>query len=217
MGDRIAAAFGSGLVRIEYDGLSFYWKDIRTLWPPSIDSLHFATVLSKSVSGKQLRRMLDVGSGTGFLGLCLAAKKGPIKKVVLSDLFMTSLFSSLYSAYRNLSPVGLGSVRLEESNGLENFRETEDRFDMVVCAPPYVPHLGVPSILSLDAVSGTYLMRDVVVRSGKFSNLLMICHSSIAQPEFEKAVGDAKRTYARLYVDYLSELEVPFWGSSRPT
>jgi len=45
----IANAFGGGLVELRYDDISLYWKDIRTLWPPSIDSLHFADVLRRCI------------------------------------------------------------------------------------------------------------------------------------------------------------------------
>jgi len=156
-----------------------------------------------------LREVLDVGAGTGFLGVYVAMKKGPLKKVVLSDLFLTPLFSSLYNAYANLKSTALSSVRLQQSNGLEAFVDS-DRFDLVVCAPPYLPHLGVPDILSLDAVSGTYLMHDIIVRSGRLSNSLVMCYSSIAEPEFQSAVREAGKFYTRLYVRRLSELAVPF-------
>jgi SAM-dependent methyltransferase len=207
----ITNAFRTGLVEIEYKSLKIYWKNLRTLWPPSIDSLHFVNLIDKHVPLKQLRSILDVGSGTGFLGIYLFHKKGIKDRVVLSDLFLTPLFSSLYNAYVNLSSKLFRSVVITASNGLDYFIEqNKNRFDLIVCAPPYLPHLNEPSILSLDAVAGTYLMEDVIVRGGKLSNSLMICYSSLAEPEFQRAINKAKKLYGRLNVTYLAEVKVPF-------
>jgi hypothetical protein len=208
----ITNAFRTGLVEIEYNGLKIYWKNLRTLWPPSIDSLYFAHVIDKHIPSKQLRNVLDLGSGTGFLGIYLFNKKGIMNKLVLSDLFLLPLFSSLYNAYINLNPDLFRMVKITASNGLDYFIEqNKDKFDLILCAPPYLPHLGVHSILSLDAVSGTYLMEDAIVRAGILSDSLIICYSSLAEPEFKKAIDKARsEMYSRLDVTDLYEVEVPF-------
>lgn len=208
---KITNAFRTGLVEIEYNGLKIYWKNLRTLWPPSIDSLYFAHVIDKHIPSKRLRSVLDLGSGTGFLGIYLFNKKGIMNKLVLSDLFLLPLFSSLYNAYINLNPDLFRSVKITASNGLDYFIEqNKDKFDLILCAPPYLPHLGVHSILSLDAVSGTYLMEDAIVRAGMLSDSLIICYSSLAEPEFKKAIDKAREMYSKLDVTDLYEVEVPF-------
>jgi len=206
----VTTAVRTRLVEIQYHGLNIYWKDVRSLWPPSIDSLDFANVLDRSIPSRHLREVLDVGAGTGFLGIYVLKNKGPVRRLILSDLFLTPLFSSLYNAFANLDRNRFDSVRMVASNGLEAFTGEKNRFDLVVCAPPYLPHLGVSSLLSLDAVSRTYLLHDVITRSGQLSNSLMICYSSLAEPEFQKAIATARKSCARLDVTYLHETSVPF-------
>jgi hypothetical protein len=206
----VTNAIRTGLVEIQYRGLKMYWKDLRSLWPPSIDSLHFAEVLDRCLPAIDMREVLDVGAGTGFLGIYLLKNRGHMRKLMLSDLFLTPLFSSLYNAYANLDRHQLRSVGLVASNGLEAFTSHKDRFDLVVCAPPYLPHLGMPELLSLDAVSGTWLLHNIITESGKLSNSLVMCYSSLAEPEFQNAVSTARNIYARLDVTYLHEVSVPF-------
>jgi hypothetical protein len=53
-------------------------------------------------------------------------------------------------------------------------------------------------------------MEDVIVRAGRLSNSLIVCYSRLAEPEFNKAINEARKMYKRLEITHLYEVEVPF-------
>lgn len=156
-----------------------------------------------------MSKIVDVGCGTGFLGIYLGVKK-PLKRIVFSDLFLLPLFSSFFNAYKNLNSKLFKNTKLIPSNGLSAIVDRFDTFDVVICAPPYIPHLNFKEILTLDAVSGTYLLEDVIIKTGKVCDTLILCCSSICEPEFKKALNMAKDNYVSVKEILLQEKIVPF-------
>ena len=209
--DKISEAFKKGLVEIIYDNVNIFWKNIETLWPPSIDSLYFAKILKDKCyyDIKGAKRILDAGAGTGFLGLYLLKNYNNIENVTFLDLFLTPLFSSLYNSFSNLDYNNFKKTNFVISSGILSVLKNNKKFDITICAPPYLPSLQIEEMLKSDVVSGTYLLKDIIKLGGMICDKIIICYSSIATKEYEKSIEDAKDSWS-IEEELIEEKEVPF-------
>ncbi|MDI9635621.1 peptide chain release factor N(5)-glutamine methyltransferase [Kamptonema cortianum] len=78
------------------------------------------------------RNVLDIGTGSGCVGLTIKAER-PLTDVTLSDISM----GAIQVAYSNAERLGL-DVKIVESDLYEAFEGAS--FDVIVCNPPYVSH-----------------------------------------------------------------------------
>jgi len=218
--DRISDAFNRGLVKIKYDNIEIFWRDLPSLWPPSIDSLYFVKILKENcgIDIKRAKKILDVGAGTGFLGLYIFKNLvNNIENITYSDLCLTPLFSSLYNSYFNLGVNGVKRSNFVMSSGLTEFIKKNEKFDVIVCAPPYLPTF-TPDIdsgkvlLFEQTVAGTYLLDDVITNGGSICKTLILSYSNIATPEYEISIERAKKWHDLRdnKIKTIGEIEVPF-------
>jgi len=85
-GKAITEKFKTGYVLILYDGKPFYWKREESLWPPSVDSYKMMLDLeSEGLLQNNIDSVLDIGSGTGFLGIVLAVENFNVTNLTLAD------------------------------------------------------------------------------------------------------------------------------------
>ncbi len=101
----IVSAFKNGFVQIQYQKGNdqnlhysrYFWKNNEGLWPPSIDSFTFIkNIIEFYKNDDSIESILDVGSGTGFLGIEAALQLPYVKKVFLNDFTTQShVFASL--------------------------------------------------------------------------------------------------------------------------
>jgi release factor glutamine methyltransferase len=104
--------------------------DGRALIPrPETEEL--AGILLESVAWKAGMRVLDMGCGSGVLGLTLAAERTEAE-VVLADVSP----DALELARENAGKLGVERVRFVRS---DLFSEVEGDFDLIVANLPYVP------------------------------------------------------------------------------
>ncbi|MCS7113835.1 MAG: methyltransferase [Nitrososphaerota archaeon] len=207
-GEIIQNAFGHGIVKINFGDVEVYYKDNDTLWPPSIDSLFFAVLLQQHFKDrKDLRKICDIGSGTGFLGIWLSKINNSVKEIVFTDIFISPVFLSAFNCYRNCQTIDV-RYRSFASNAFDDFKE--EKYDLIICNPPYLPLLGVKDVAGINAVSGTYLLKRIVIEAGKFTNELVIGASDIVKPELKEFFEEAKKLYSRLQIRELGFIEVPF-------
>ncbi len=88
--------FNNSFVMIGYKGMKFLWKNLRVLWPPSIDSLLMLSDLeADGFFNEEYESVLDLGSGTGFLGITAALRNPYAGRVVLSDWLLTPMLFGL--------------------------------------------------------------------------------------------------------------------------
>ncbi len=208
-GDIVYSLMNTCLYEVHYGGVVVYRKKLPSLWPTSIDTLHFAKVIrDNKVRFHGVRSVLEVGSGTGFLGIYFAKEVNGVRELTFVDLFLTPLYASIFNFYRNHGRKDMSAVAVL-SNGLQNV-EKGARFDLVICNPPYLPLLGVRSIASLNAVSGTYLLEDVIKNSYRYASKLLFAYSSIATPEVEQATEQLKKHVEGIRTTCLAEHWVPF-------
>ncbi len=215
------------LTLVRYDNTKVFCT--ADVWPPAIDSLFMARVLKKRYAGKQtIRVMLDLGAGTGFLGIYLGRNIPSIEKVYFSDVSFSSALLTYYNIHENVDGDDLerfGHVyngqggRCYVSSGynmmtrigydISNYVEEYGLLDLVVCCPPYLPKY---SWLTHGdrSTTGTALMERALLEAPLFTKRLVLAVSSVSEPELQACREEMK---GRLGVDVgekLDMLEMPF-------
>jgi hypothetical protein len=179
--------------------------DVRVLWaneykwPPSIDSLWFASLLRRQCVDKEaFRTVLDVGAGTGFLGIALATMNKNVSTLCCSD--ESSLLKSLctFNVRRALGErLGTGlEYHFITARGLPQWkrwiREKNKgmKFDVLVSSPPYLPRVEEYNISQslMVAVNGTTLLEEIASGAGELCRQAFVQFSEIAKPEFDAAL-----------------------------
>lgn len=188
-GALIRSRFTSEPVVIKYDGLEFLWRYGTELFPPSVDSFHMLEVLARENDlDRPFDSCLDLGAGTGFLGICLAKRNGKIARVTLRDWLLSPVLFSAINAERNRKacPATRLSVELEylaPPRFLAN-----RRYDVVVCNPPYLPLLReFESLGWLSTVAGTDLLEFVIENAHEMGRQVYVQFSDLALPEARAA------------------------------
>lgn len=97
---------------------------------PRPETEELVEMVLKQLPGENLQ-MLDVGCGSGVIGLSLAAEK-PASHVTLVDVSEDALALTRENAEKN----GLGNVEIFRSDLLDQVRGS---FDLIVANLPYVP------------------------------------------------------------------------------
>jgi len=207
-GKRIQYAFEHGLIRIQFKNNQLFYKNVDSLWPPSIDSLFFALLLEKHFgNSKNLKSIADVGSGTGFLGIYLSNINEGIKEVNFIDMFASPVFLSQFNFFINSKARKIKSTSVAS----DCFHEiAKKRFDLVICNPPYLPLLGISDFAKLNAVTGTYLLKEVLLESGKFSDQLVFGCSDIAKPDLNDYLKQLEILYTKMHIEEIGSIDAPF-------
>jgi len=210
-GETIGEAFGKQFTMIKYQDVKVVWFNTAPdiLWPPAIESIFMAKVLKdRGYEGRIINNVLDIGCGTGFLGIFLAKLNKHVKTVYFSDILLTPLLITKLNWKLNFNGDKISKVFL--SDAYENFPHDEvpsTGFDLVICNPPFLPTLGFERLLySEAATSGTRLLEKVIIETKKYGNELIIGCSSMSFPEFDKAIEKAKPNK----IEVLGERDVPF-------
>lgn len=183
--------FSDSLVSIEWRDLKFLWRNGSESWPPSIDSFLFVDTLEKIGWFRQSSSaMLDVGSGTGFLGIVAAKFNPSVQKVVLWDWLLTPILYGQINWWRNRGR--RKSVNFHSCLGLYSqylFPEViEKSFDAVLCNPPYLPIGSRFRKFSLEETTcGTDLLEHVISRQPPLGKQVLIQFSKLAALEAAKA------------------------------
>lgn len=202
---QIDSSFSNGLVEIVYEETSVLWRQKPQFWPPSIDAFHFVEDLKKDglYGDSSIRKVLDLGCGTGFIGQRLASLNESISHIKYSDWLLTPVAYSALNWYRQGELSSRTSIDLHVGIGVEQTDLTkqswsltrEKPYDVVLCNPPYLP---LPKPIQGDAqtiplestVSGTALLQSVIRNSKSLTDQLYVAFSNIALPEATKAAGE---------------------------
>lgn len=177
---------------------SVLWSN-QYRWPPSIDSLWFASVLEQEgVCQEQNRLIADIGSGTGFLGIFYAQNCPHVRLATFSDINRSLTLLTEYNCKKNLHNPSShnGQYKTITSRGLacyHQFVRDYGKLDLCISAPPYLPKVkeyGIASGLSV-AVSGTKLLEELITEGSSITKSLIVQFSTIALPEFNQACEKA--------------------------
>jgi transcriptional regulator with XRE-family HTH domain/SAM-dependent methyltransferase len=208
-GKEIEDRFKNSLIEIQFDELGFLWKRSEEFWPPSMDTFTMLLDLEKaSVFNHLYSKVIDIGCGTGILGISLARRNPQVTHVAFSDWLLTPLFYTAMNWVRNIpNPTKRAFYPLLGLNNKWVNKSEVTNFQLAICNPPYLP---VPAqfknINISSTVAGTELLERFIENSSTIANDSYVSFSHLAKPE---ADASAKRSRKRLQPIAESRL-VPF-------
>lgn len=213
LGAEVSSRFMNGLVQIQYDGIKVLWHDSEEFWPPSIDTIRmYENLKSDGVMKKRFLSILDIGSGTGFLGISLAKHNPYIQKLYLSDWLLTPVvFSKINWEINRGNKTHVSCIPLigMEINWL-NYSFPVRPFDICICNPPYLPSLkNFPEVRMSSTVAGTDLLEYIIKEGHKIARETYINFSSIAEKEAISAANKAKAKLVKIGESYKVPFRVP--------
>ena len=164
-------------------------------------------------SGKKTPRILDLGTGSGAIGLALA-KNIPNSQVTCVDVSA----DALAIAQENARLLDLNSVKFIQSNwfdGLDTALPTEDcLFDVIVSNPPYIRHDDIhlsqgdlrfePSSALTDQHDGLMAYRSIFKEAAAFLNtdgLILVEHGFDQSKEVCKLLQEQNYTNIKAHQD----------------
>lgn len=166
---------------VKYDGVSTYWDEThKGVWCPSIDTILFAKVLKKFFSeNRDFKKGLEIGCGSGFLTKYVLEKLKSIESFLAIDINPYAI----KSAEDNIN-----DCRLQVHCGDALEKIEGEKFDLIICNPPYVPRQGG---IDDNPYEGVKLMKYLIQGGGKYLNeggVLLLNVSSLGK----KLVFDKK-------------------------
>ena len=188
-GEEIDRHFSNGYVLIRYRDTEFYWRSSQELWPPSIDSFYMMDAMkADGLFKNKYNSVLDIGSGTGFLGIMTACLNPYITEITLSDWLLTPyLYGSVnwFLNRKNCEHISFKANTSLFTNGLGSLARP---YDIAICNPPYLPLLdGFDEIGLESTVAGTDLLTDVISKNKSLANKIYIQFSNLCGPEAQIA------------------------------
>ncbi len=145
---------------VEYNGVSVSWDHSHfNVWCPSIDTVLFAKGLEKIFKKKKsLKRVAEIGCGSGFLSKYALKKCPGIKSILINDInpFAVKCAMDNIKDKRALFYTG---------DGMEKIKG--EKFDLLICNPPYIPR---PSSIDDNPYEGVALLNYLVHQGQQYLN-----------------------------------------------
>jgi len=198
--DLIKIAFANSYAEIRWKGFSYLWKNGNNLWPPSFDSFYFVDNITKEFMDKNIKSVLDVGSGTGFLGFEVLRNLDTVIDCATVDF---TLYSYLFSSIN----FKLNEGKLRKQKGTITHRNLlgyniyfdqyfpeikEMEFDLLICNPPYIP---IPDefveLRRYYAVAGIELLKFILKNGNRYAENVVVNFSDICLPEVKEFLKDS--------------------------
>ncbi len=191
-------------VQLRYGKAKICWRQSRQFWPPSIDSVIMLRNLSKAnIEGAD--SVLDLGCGSGILGISLALKHPSVRRLVMADWLLSPLIHAIVNAEVNLHSQALSCEIL--IGMFDDWPRTAalGPIDVLVSTPPYLPVAeGFDAIRKESPVAGTELMRFIICT--RLARTTFLTVSSLVEEEL-KALAEAHDTEVQVIGD---PVPVPF-------
>ena len=133
--DSLFSLFSNKPRTVEYDDVAVRWDDTHiNVWCPSIDTILFAKALTKVLkSKKKYKKALEIGCGSGFLSKYLLAKSKSTKSMLIVDINKHAIKCAMDNIKDKRALYFTG-------DGLKKIQG--EKFDLMLCNPPYVPRPG---------------------------------------------------------------------------
>lgn len=219
----LSRAFKTEFYKISWKGLTFYGRQCKSLWPPSVDAFKMVLNICDYLGDKEQPRILDLGAGTGFLGIALAALLPSVRHVTLSDW---TCISHLYCALNDsINKEKTKDITFEVNTSLDFFGlNSNEKYDLLVCNPPYLPvNDSFAELRHHHTVADTHLLVSVISNGLTYADTVLIQFSKLAYEEALSAsegikltpVGDPHRVPFRVdvveknenYIEYIEWME----------
>lgn len=192
-GPVVSEAFNSGGVQIRYDNVEVLWYNSPAVWPPSMDTLRFYQTIDRDLSPQAPSSVLDIGAGTGFLGLALVAGNRPVERLVATDWLLQPTLTTAINVAHTVQPQWGVDTIVKPTFGVDwAANELSPVPNICVCNPPYLPAVDEHPSLRYDyAVAGTELLEQVVRRAPELGSTVYVAFSTLAEQEVENTAGDS--------------------------
>lgn len=178
----IKKLFGPGKVVVKYDEFPITWVS-KGLFPPSIDSTFLMKTLKEHYSNNEYNKIIDVGTGTGVIGLYLLKNNPNIKSAILTDYQnQAAIDVGLNAKINNLED----KIEFIKGNGLS---VKLPRADLIISNPPYIPETPGMKKARKEKVNpyqGTDLIENLIKNYSKTGSELLLQVSSICEKEVKE-------------------------------
>jgi hypothetical protein len=224
LANKVRHHFINDLIRISHREVDILWRYGPELFPPSIDSFHMLSdVMNHGGVRHPTESVLDIGSGTGFLGILFSLYNHTVNKLTLNDWLLTPMLYGLTNWEINVDSNRACEVRSFLHVATPPPKPPKRRYDVVLCNPPYLPLIaGYKKIGKLSTVSGTDLLEYVIQNARSLGKRVYLQFSNLARnavkstlektPVRLEPIGPERRTPFRLeavweHKDYIKALE----------
>ncbi len=153
---------------VKYDGVSVQWDNSHIdVWGPSIDTILFAKALRKLLKNN-FKSVAEIGCGSGFLSKYILSKNKSIKSILINDL-------NPYAIKCAMDNIKDSRANFYAGNGLKKIQG--QKFDLLICNPPYVPR---PKSIDDNQYEGVSLLNHLIHEGQKYltSNGILITNIS---------------------------------------
>ncbi len=194
--------------------IGILWDHNAIGFPPAIDSQFFVSALERwrhTQECPDIGTAIDVGCGTGYLAAAATYLFPSMKEITLVDMDALTVHyaaANIRSAlkqydeeasqyvYRDPAP----ETKLQTWAGdFVQFQE-EEKYDLMLCNPPYLPQLELASTNIGRATQGTRLLEAVASRATGMARRTMMVFSALAWPEFERALMAGDHIPSRIVI-----------------
>jgi hypothetical protein len=193
MGASIEKHFRMSLVAFKIFDAVLLWRNADYFFPPSADAFWFIhDLMNARVFDDVYRGVLDLGCGTGFLGIMTCKKCKTVERVHFSDWLLTPLYYSSLNFVQNVLQAQQLPVRsaflLGPNADWINADDSSPPYDMVLCNPPYLPMVaGFEELAMCSTVAGTELLEFAISHKSKLGKKLFLAFSNIVSEEARSA------------------------------
>lgn len=143
--------FRSGNQITEYEGvvLDFEQKKYPGVWGPSIDTLLFTRAFER-IGIPQSKKVLEVGTGSGFISKYILSKNSDLESMTMIDLNEYASACARQNISDNRASFFTGDAK--------EFMEGKN-YDLIICNPPYVPR---PKSIDDNPYEGLVLLHYLI-------------------------------------------------------
>jgi release factor glutamine methyltransferase len=183
--------------------------DIRVLIPRQETEILVESVLSwGSEKEEGLGRVLDLGTGSGAIGISLALE-GECSQVVATDVKSDALAVAIINAKRN----GVKDLMEFRLGSLFEPIKSDDKFQVIVSNPPYIPDSEVgllqPEVVDWEPTealfggkSGMEIMKEIIIGAPKnlTSKGLLALECGLGQSKQVASEIEATETFGEVMI-----------------
>lgn len=172
--DTLFALFSSKHRIFEYDGVTTVSDPSHiNVWSPSIDTVLFAQAVAKIFKNKNnFKTAVEIGTGSGFLSKYVLAKCKSLKSMLVIDI-------NPYAIKSAMDNIKDSRAVFYSGDGLKKIKN--QKFDLMICNPPYVPR---PKSIDDNPYEGVGVLDYLMHQGQKHLNqggVLLVNVSSLCQ------------------------------------